>query len=101
MVQHVCTKEKEIDKMSKAVFGNGADGLVQNVAMILEKTNNIEQTLAGVQIGLSGLLKFQTAIKTEKDIIEKRRLNGWQITSIIGSLIIGISGIIVAVIFTS
>ena len=101
MAGHVCTKEKEIDKMSKAVYGNGEDGLVQNVAAILTKVNSIEETLSGLQTGVSGLLKFQTAITTERDFIEKRKLNSWQITSILGTLILSVGAIIASIIFNA
>ncbi len=99
--RHICSKETEIDRLNKAVLGNGKDGLIQNVATILEKTNNIESTLEGLQTGVSGLLKFQTEIITEKTVIEKRRLNGWQIASILGTIFLSAGAIVASIIFRS
>ena len=100
MPSHVCNKEKEIDMINKAVFNSG-HGLIQNVATILTKVDNIEKTLVDLQTGLSGLMKFQAEVLTEKKVVEKRRLNSWQITSILGSLILSLGGIIAAIIFKS
>jgi K+/H+ antiporter YhaU regulatory subunit KhtT len=94
-----CFKEPTIERLNKAVFGNGKDGVVQNIAAILEKTNNIERTMSDLQTGVSGLLKFQTEVTTEKNVIDKRRLNGWQMVSILGTIFLSAGAIIVAIIF--
>jgi hypothetical protein len=93
-----CFKEPTIERLNKAVFGNGKDGVVQNVAAILEKTKNIESAMGDLQTGVSGLLKFQTEFVTEKTVIEKRRLNGWQIVSILGAIIMSAGAIIATII---
>ncbi len=100
MAGHVCTKEKEIDMINKAVFNSG-HGLIQNVATILTKVDNIERTMGDLQTGLSGLLKFQAEVLMEKTVVEKRKLNSWQITSILSSIILSLGGIIAAIVFKS
>jgi hypothetical protein len=45
MPPHFCTKEKEIDKLSKAVYGNGEDGLVQYTSQILERTTTLQNDM--------------------------------------------------------
>jgi len=94
-----CFKEPTIERLNKAVFGNGGDGIVQNVSSILTKTNNIERTMTDLQTGVSGLLKFQTEMITEKMFVEKRRLNGWQIVSILGTIFLSAGAIIATIIF--
>lgn len=97
--RHTRSKEADIDRLSKSVFGNGKDGLIQNVATILEKTKGIEATLGDLQTDVSGLVKFQTEVMTEKDLNDKRKLNGWQVTSILGTLILGVCAIVATIIF--
>jgi|ADurb_Ile_01_Slu_FD_contig_41_1297405_length_620_multi_2_in_0_out_0_2 hypothetical protein len=96
-----CSKEKEIDRLSKAVFGNGEQGLVQNTATILEKIDNIEQTLTEIRPGISALMKFQAEVLTERNIKEKNSMNGWQKAGIIISSIIGVSAVVASIIFKS
>lgn len=93
-----CIKEPTIERLNKAVFGNGKEGLVQNVATILSKTGNIEHTMTDLKDDVGRLLKFQTEIVTEKTVIEKRRLNGWQIASILGTIVLSAGAIIVTMI---
>lgn len=99
MPPHVCTKEKEIDKLSKAVYGNGEDGLVQHVALILERTETLQTDMTSMKSDVKDLLTtihalqiFKTEIQTEGKAKEKSTANWWQAVSVI----IGIGGVAAA-----
>ncbi len=90
MPPHVCTKEKDIDRLSKATFGNGEDGLVQHVASILQATNSMQSDMSDVKKDVKDLLTsihalqiFRAEMQTEGAVKEKSTLNNWQKASII------------------
>lgn len=99
MVSHVCTKEREIDKLSKAVYGNGEDGLVQHTSQILERTTTLQNDMNAMKTDVKDLLTtihalqmFKNEIQTEEKIKDKSSASWWQTVSVI----IGIGGVAAA-----
>ena len=95
----VCSKEKDIDRLNKAVFGNGEHGLVQNVAAILESQKAMQGDMSDMGGDLKDLLTgihalqiFKTEMQATEALKEKTTLNNWQKASII----FGFLGVIVA-----
>ena len=90
MVTHPCTKEKEIDKLSKAVYGNGEDGLVQHFASLSTSYNNMMEDMSDMKadvkdlvISLHALQIFRAEMQTGEAVKEKSTLNNWQKASIV------------------
>lgn len=99
MPPHVCTKEREIDRMSKAVFGNGEDGLVQHTSQILERTATLQSDMNAMKGDLKDLLTtihalqmFKNEMQTEGKVKEKSSASKVQTWGII----LGFAGVIVA-----
>lgn len=99
MVSHVCTKEREIDKLSKAVYGNGEDGLVQHVASILQNQKTMQDDVSDMKNDVKNLLTsihalqiFRTEVQACEKVKEKSSANWWQTVSVI----IGIGGVAAA-----
>jgi hypothetical protein len=82
-----CIQEKEINRLSKIIEGNGQPGLLTQVAQISEKVNTIHNSIEKIEVHLGTLLDF----KAETTGIRKygRYVN---------TTIIAISSIIVAII---
>ena len=90
MPPHFCTKEKEIDRLGKAVFGNGEDGLVRHVASILQNQKMMQQDVSDMKsdvkdllTGIHALQIFRAEMQTGEAVKEKNSLNNWQKASIV------------------
>ena len=97
-MDHECTKSKEIDRLTKAVDGNGKEGLVDNVTKINVRLGNIEGTMKDLATSVSSLVKFQTEMKTIDAINAKNKLNAAQRTGLYITAIIGFSGVAISII---
>lgn len=97
-----CSKSEQIEKLDKAVFNSG-HGLIQNTATILQKVDNLEQRMDGIEItgkdtSISmhlieiAVARIEQKLNDRKEEEDRRTLNGWQRASIV----IGIGGVIVA-----
>lgn len=97
-----CTKGDQIDKLDKAVFNSG-HGLIQNTATILQKVENLEQRMDGMdttvkdtQISMHlieiAVARIEQKLSDSKDNEEKKSANWWQTVSVI----IGIGGVAAA-----
>lgn len=102
-----CSKEKEIERLSKAVYGNGKKGLVELTSNLYERIETIDPIMKEIQSNVQVLLQFQTQIKTkskeeekheneirrlrEGEIINKRWRIGLTISTVLGMLTIIIS----------
>jgi hypothetical protein len=40
-MDHTCSKEKEIDKLDKAIFGNGEPGMRTDIALIKQRLESM------------------------------------------------------------
>lgn len=105
MVSHVCSKEKEIDKLDKAVFNSG-HGLIQNVSTILEKVDNLEEQMDAIKkttgdTSISMHLIEIAVAKIEQKLSDQseRKQMSWQKASIIASSILALGGIAASIIF--
>lgn len=67
-----CSKEKEIERLSKAVWGNGKKGLIELTSNLYERMENIDPIVKDIQANVQVLLQFQTQITTENEQEEKR-----------------------------
>lgn len=99
MPPHLCTKEKEIDKLSKVVYGNGEDGLVQHVALILERTGTLQKDVNVMKTDMKDLLTtihalqmFKNEVQTEEKVKEKTSASKAQMWGII----LGFAGVAAA-----
>jgi hypothetical protein len=107
MVTHPCTKSAEIDKLDKAVFNSG-HGLIQNTATILQKVENLEQRIDGVETTVKDtqismhLIEIAVARIEQKlsDQKEKKEMS-WQKTVLWTGSILSVAAIIASIIFKS
>jgi len=100
-----CRKEAEIAEMhtdiktlKRIVMGNGQPGLSVTVPELATNVKELNGTIGNLTTGVSGLLKFQEnqlGIQQGKSIV--RRRNRWIIGVLIGA-VIGMAGIIVAIV---
>lgn len=57
-----CEREKEIDELKKAIYGNGQPGLKETVIRIDENLKSLNTHTEKIGTVLSGLLKFQNEV---------------------------------------
>jgi len=98
IMDHECTKAKEIDRLTRAVDGNCKTGLVENVTKMEVRLGNIETTLGRLSTNVSALVTFQTELKTIDTINAKNKLSARQKVGIALTAIIGFSGIAISII---
>lgn len=55
-----CGKEKEIDLLNKAIYGNGRAGLIETTARMSEKVDNIETEIEAIRADVKVLVRYQT-----------------------------------------
>src|SRR6056297_1739173 len=93
-----CTKTKEIERMEKAIYGNGKEGLLTLVSNLYEKYDTMDKNLMDVRTDIKVLLQFQTQVEAtnqQKKINQRWRI-GLTITTILGLL-----GLLVSIMITT
>lgn len=102
-----CTKGDQIDKLDKAVFNSG-HGLIQNTATTLQKVENMEQRIEGIETTAKDtaismhLIEIAVARIEQKLSDQKERKEmSWQKVVLLTGSIISIAGIVSAIIFKS
>lgn len=93
-----CIREKEIDRLTRAVFGgNGEEGVQVKLVRIDTKLGTVIESVAAIDTKLGELAKAWDKEKGAEMEKEKSKLNARQRTSIWITSIIGFSGIVIAV----
>jgi len=107
-----CTKTKEIERMEKAIYGNGKEGLLTLVSNLYEKYDTMDKNLMDVRTDIKVLLQFQTQVEAtnqqkqinKKDLEKKEReekINQrWRIGLTI-TTILGLLGLLVSIMITT
>ena len=110
-MERKCNKEKEIDKATNAIFGNGKKGLITLVQGMSDQIGYLTKSVDSIKTDLKVLLHFQTQIETREEsrevdkkklleiekehLINKRWRIGLIIVAIISLLRMGVSLILV------
>jgi len=89
-----CRKEKEIAEIytdlktvKKAVMGNGKDGLIITVPVLSQTVEKLDETVGGLQKGLSGFLRFQENLEgNHEGKVQAKRKSRWVIGLLVGAL---------------
>ena len=107
-----CTKTKEIERMEKAIYGNGKEGLLTLVSNLYEKYDTMDKNLMDVRTDIKVLLQFQTQVEAtnqqkqinKKELEKKERdekINQrWRIGLTI-TTILGLLGLLVSIMITT
>lgn len=82
-----CGKEKEIDLLNKAIYGNGRAGLIETTARISEKVDNIETEIEAIRADVKVLVRYQTQ-QEASGLLRKgfKADRMWMYTSIISTV---------------
>jgi len=108
-MEYTCSKEKEIDKLTVAVFGNGKKGLISIMEGMVNQIGYLTKTSISIKANVETLLHFQTQVETQESdkkefkqqLIqlnkEKEIDRRWRISLII-TTIISLIGIIITLI---
>lgn len=92
-----CIREKEIDRLTRAVFGgNGEDGVQVKLARIETTLETVVKTIGQVDDKMAGFVKSWEKERGAEEEKERTKLNARQRTSIWITSIIGFSGIVIA-----
>jgi len=104
--KHTCIQEKEIgrilailENIIKEFYGNGNEGISHIIPKLETKLATLIETSSANRTAISALTKAVVEWKAIEGHEEKEKLNARQRTSIIISSIIGVSAIIVTIIF--
>ncbi len=104
MSEKDCLKEKDIAKLSEAVFGK--NGLNENMAVVRTQLDTIQGSVGAIEANTNDLLKaihalqiFKAEIEKEKQTEHKVSDTSWQRAGIIISAIIGASAVIASIIW--
>ena len=97
MNEERCIKEKEIDRLTRAVFGgNGEEGVQVKLARIETKLGTVIETVGQIDSKMAEIIKAGEKDKGADEEKEKMKLTAQQRTKIWITAIIGFSGIIIA-----
>lgn len=97
MNEERCIKEKEIDRLTRAMFGgNGTDGVQVKLARIETKLCTVIETVNQFNKKMDEVIKAGEKEKGADEEKEKQRLTAQQRTKIWITAIIGASGTIIA-----
>jgi hypothetical protein len=97
MNEERCIKEKEIDRLTRAMFGgNGSEGVQVKLARIETKLGTVIETVGQIDAKMAEIIKAGEKEKGADEEKEKSKLNARQRTSIWITAIIGASGTIIA-----
>ena len=72
-MEHKCSKTKEIDKLTSAIFGNGKKGLITITQGLVDKIEYVTQTTESINADIKVLLQFQTQVETRE--VERHDFN--------------------------
>ena len=82
-----CSNQKEINLMSKALYGNGRAGLIETTAHISTKVGYIETQIDAMRADIKVLLRYQSqdeAVNSTKKGFKSDKM--WMYTSIISTV---------------
>lgn len=97
MNEERCIKEKEIDRLTRAMFGgNGSEGVQVKLARIETKLGTVIETVGKIDAKMAEIVKTGEKEKGADEEKEKQRLTAQQRTKIWITAIIGASGTIIA-----
>jgi hypothetical protein len=98
MVTHICSKEREINRIVEVIDGNGKPGLRDDVTSVKTELAGIKGKLNDIDMNVSSLLRFQTEISTTEHLRDKVALSQRQRATVIVAGIVGLSSVIIAII---
>lgn len=97
MSEQRCIKEKEIERLTRAVFGgNGEDGVQVKLARIETTLETVVKTIGQVDDKMAGFVKAWEKERGAEEEKERTKLNARQRTNIWITAIVGFSGIAIA-----
>ena len=97
MSEHPCIKEKELDRLTRSVFGgNGEEGLKVKLARIDTNLSNVKETVDEINKTVSTLTNEEIRSKTTETIKERMQMTARQKTKIYMSLIISGAAVIIS-----
>jgi hypothetical protein len=85
-----CSNQKIIDNLDKTIYGNGRKGLVEEIAIIKEKTETIGKNIDSLATSFAALVKSQV----EYDTTQKLKAKTWKQISIIFGISIPLTALI-------
>lgn len=92
-----CTKEKEIERLTRAVFGGpGEEGVQVKVVRIETKLDNVVLTTGEIKTAVGSLTSEDVAAKATALLKEQLKLTSRQRTKIWITAIIGSASVIIA-----
>jgi hypothetical protein len=102
---HVCIHERDFGEILgiqttiiKEFYGNGNEGMSKTIPKLEIQIASLTEATTGQATAISALAKAVTEITSVNTYKEKEKLNTRQRTSILLSIIIGGSGVIIAII---
>ena len=105
MQEHQCSETNRLIRIEKLIDGNGNPGIVENVATLKERVNNMEADLNSLAVSYSALVKSQwetdvtERLKVERDKLKieqsNKRMKYLMIISIIFGIAIPLTALII------
>lgn len=65
-MEHKCSKEKEIDKLTRSIFGNGKKGLTTITQGLCDQMKYLRSSTDDIKADVKVLVQFQTQVETRE-----------------------------------
>ena len=69
-----CTKEKEIDRITKVLYDNGEKGLITKISNLNQSVNLIDENVKQIQSNVNVLLQFQNQVEIQAKETDKKKI---------------------------